>query len=224
MSSSLTPLQAEAGFWLFVIIGLISGIAIETNLGRQMQWPVPESAETPPEFPKPALAEPFRLAAPDEFANITLRPLFIVTRRPAPAAPPPEPPKPSMQKGQFVLTGTIVVAEGKFAFLLEKAGNRSRVVAEGKEINGIMVKEVAKERVVLSQYDDTEVLILRSNTPPPRAPAAIGAAPRAPAGAGPVPAPPVGGAAPGAPAAGPGATDAKPAPRPALPSAWPPKQ
>jgi type II secretory pathway component PulC len=226
MSTSLTPLQAEAAFWMALVFALMLGIGIETNWGRQMQWPVPEVVETPPAFAKPVLAEPFRLGPPDEFTNITQRPLFIVTRRPTPAAPPPEPPKPRMQKGQFVLTGTILVAEGKFAFLLEKAGNRSRVVAEGKEINGILVKEVAKERVVLSQFDDTEDLILKSNTPPPRPPATAGVVPGAPGGAGPAPAAPGGAATPGAPAAIPGAPAAKPPPArtPALPSAWPPRQ
>ena len=82
-----------------------------------------------------------------------------------------------MKKDQFILRGTTVVAEGKFAFLLEKAGNRSHVVAEGKEINGIMVKEVTTERVVLGQYDETEVLVLKSIKPPPRAPAPPAVAP-----------------------------------------------
>ena len=82
-----------------------------------------------------------------------------------------------MQKGQFILTGTVVVAEGKFAFLIEKAGNKSRVVAEGKQINGIMVKEVTKERVVLTQGDDMEVLDLKFNPPPPGAPGVVVPAP-----------------------------------------------
>jgi len=50
--------------------------------------------------------------------------------------------------------------------LIEKAGNRSRVVAEGRQINGITVKEITKERVVLSQNNDTEELVLKVNTAP----------------------------------------------------------
>ncbi len=177
MSAALTPIRVEAGFWLILWLGLAAGIGLETDWGRRMQWPVKEIVETPPEFPKPALAEPFRLPPPDQLLDITVRPIFVAIRRPVPLAPPPEPPKPSMKKDQFILRGTTVVAEGKFAFLLEKAGNRSHVVAEGKEINGIMVKEVTTERVVLGQYDETEVLVLKSIKPPPRAPAPPAVAP-----------------------------------------------
>ena len=68
--------------------------------------------------------------------------------------------------------------EGRFAFLLEKAGNKSRVIAVGKEINGILVKEIAADRVVLSQDDDTEVLELKMNKPRPGASAPPAVAPR----------------------------------------------
>ena len=175
MNAALTPFRVEAALWLILWLGLAAGIGLETDWGRHMQSPVTEIAETPPEFPKLVLAEPFRLAPPDQFLDVTLRPLFIVTRRPAPIALTTDSPKPGMKKDQFILMGTTVVAEGKFAFLREKAGNKSRVVAEGKEINGIMVREVTTERVVLSQYDDTEVLVLR--TPPPGVPAGGGVAP-----------------------------------------------
>ena len=203
MSAVLTPIRLETGFWLILIIGLGSGIGIESDWGRQMQSRVSETVATSTQFSMPALTEPFQLPAPEEFLDITARPLFVVTRRPAPASPPPEPPKPSMQKGQFVLTGTIVVAEGKFAFLLEKAGNKRWSVAEGKQINGIMVKEVTKERVVLSQYDDTEVLVLKANPTPPVPPATGSVAPVPPAAGRAAPVPPAAGrAAPVPPAAG----------------------
>ena len=189
MSAALTPIRVEAGFWLILWLGLAAGFGLETNWGRQKQWPVETMAETRPEFSIPALAEPFRLPPSDQYVQMTARPVFVVTRRPALIALPSEPPTPSMKKDQFILRGTTVVAEGKFAFLLEKAGNRSHVVAEGKEINGIIVREVTTERVVLSQYDDTEVLVLKSIKPPPgAAPPAV--PPRvAPPPAGPMPFP-----------------------------------
>lgn len=190
MSAALTPIRVEAGFWLILWLGLAAGIGLETDWGRQMSSPMTQIAETPPAFPKPVLAEPFRLPPPDQFLDVTVRPIFVATRRPAPTAPPPEPPKPGMKKDQFILMGTTIVAEGKFAFLLEKAGNKSRVVVEGKEINGIIVREVTTERVVLSQYDDTEVLVLKSIKPPPGAPARPTVAPGvAPPPAGPRPFP-----------------------------------
>lgn len=184
MSRLLTPRRVEAGFWLLLCGGLATGIGTETDWGRRWQWPVAEAALAPAAFTKPALADPFRLPAPDTYLETTLRPVFVVTRRPAPIPPPPEPPKPSMRKDQFVLTGTTLVPEGKFAFLLEKAGNKVRVVSEGKEINGLQVKEVSATRVVLVQHDDQEVLVLKTAkgpaTPPTPAPAPTADATAAP--------------------------------------------
>lgn len=171
VSTMLTPIRVEVALWLILWFGLAAGIGLETEWGRRMQWPVASVAETPPEFSKPALAEPFHLPPPEHYSQVSARPIFIVTRRPTPIAPPPEPPKPSMKKDQFILMGTTVAGATKIAFLLEKAGNKSRVVAEGKEINGITVREVASDRIVLSQFEDTEVLVLRTNKPAPGAPA-----------------------------------------------------
>lgn len=116
-------------------------------------------------------APPFTMPSADTFLEVAMRPLFIFTRRPAPPIP-VETTKPSMKKGQFVLTGTTVVAEGKFAHLSEKAGNKSHVVEQGKEINGILVKEIRSDRVVLTQGDETEVIVLRTAKAPPPAVAA----------------------------------------------------
>jgi hypothetical protein len=171
MSAALTPIRVETAFWLILWVSLGAGIGLETKWGRQMQWPVAKIAETRPDFSKPALAEPFRLPPPDQFSQMTARPIFIVTRRPTPSAPPPEPPKPIMKKDQFILMGITIAGESKIAFLLEKAGNKSRVVAQGKEINGITVREVTADRIVLSQFEDTEVLVLKTNKLPPGVPA-----------------------------------------------------
>lgn len=176
MSTALTPIRVETGFWLILWAGLAAGIGIETDWGRQLQWPVAELAEAPPDVARPVLTEPFRLPEPDRHLTIATRPIFVVTRLPAPPAPVADSSRPSMKKDQFVLMGTTIVPEGKFAFLLEKAGNKSRVVAEGKEINGIMVKDVKADRVVLSQGGDTEVLVLKTIKPPPGSPAGAASA------------------------------------------------
>ncbi len=231
MIAALTPSRVETGFWMILWVGLAAGIGLETKWGRQMQWPLPTIADTPAAFSKPELAEAFRLPPPDHFSQVTARPIFIVTRRPSPVAPPPEPPKPSMKKDQFILMGTTVAGASKIAFLIEKAGNASRVVAEGKEINGITVREIAADRVVLSQFGDTEVLVLRTNKPRPGVPGIPAAgqpavpffgAPAKPPGAqvpffgapGGVPPPGAQGVPPfpGAPAIPPGAPGARPFP------------
>lgn len=170
VGAALTPLRVETAFWLILWGGLAAGLGLETNWGRLKQWPVETIVETPPEFSKPALAEPFRLPPSDQYVQVTARPIFVVTRRPAPITPPSESPKPGMKKDQFILMGTTIAGKSKIAFLVEKAGNRNRVVAEGKEINGVTVREVMADRIVLSQFGDTETLVLRTNKPPPGAP------------------------------------------------------
>ncbi len=171
MSTALTPLRVETAFWLILCGALAAGIGLETNWGRQQQWPAETTVETRAEFSEPALAEPFRLPPSDQYVRITARPIFVVTRRPAPITPASGSPEPGMKKDQFILMGTTMAGGSKVAFLVEKAGNRSRVVAEGKEINGITVREVTADRVVLSQFGETETLVLKTNRPPPGTPA-----------------------------------------------------
>lgn len=170
MTLQLTPWRVESAFWLAVSCGLATGIGFQTDWGRQVHLPV--SVERPVEegFTAPRLVAPFELAAPDTFLETAMRPVFSVTRRPAPPPPPPEPPKPTMKKEQFVLTGVTVSASGNFAFLAEKAANRGRVVREGNEINGITVKQITATQVTLGQYDDTEVLTLKTAKGPAASP------------------------------------------------------
>lgn len=180
MIAGLTPFRVEAGFWLLLCGGLAAGIGLETDWGQQWQLPVVEVAQEPAALTHSELAEAYRLPPADAFIEIAMRPIFVATRQPPPPPPAAEPPKPAMKKDQFILTGVTIVPEGKFAFLTEKAGNKSRVVGEGKEINGITVKEIHPDRIVLTQYDDTEVLVLRTSKAPPamappvKAPAAPG--------------------------------------------------
>lgn len=171
MSRVITPRHFETIVWIVIISGLAAGIGFETDWGRRLAWPVQLPDSQPAQFAKPSLPPPFTMPSADTFLEVAMRPLFIFTRRPAPPIP-VETTKPSMKKGQFVLTGTTVVAEGKFAHLSEKAGNKSHVVEQGKEINGILVKEIRSDRVVLTQGDETEVIVLRTAKAPPPAVAA----------------------------------------------------
>lgn len=161
MSQLLTPFRVEIGVWVAVFIGLLFGIGVETNWGQQFEYALPSDA-TQSAFTTPDLTTPYRLPAQDTLMETSIRPVFVPTRRPAPTPPPTQPPKPHMKRDQFVLTGTTMTAEGKFAHLIEKASNKSHVVTEGKEVNGILVKTVLPEQAVLSQYDDIETLILRA--------------------------------------------------------------
>lgn len=169
MTPLLTPSRIEALFWGLLCGGLVATIALETDFGQRWQAPLAVAEAESGTYQPPPLAEPFRLPTADTFLEVAMRPVLVVSRRPPPPAPLPEAPKPTMKRDQFALTGVTVVAEGKFAFLFEKATNKTRVVKEGKEVNGLLVKEVRPDRVVLSQYDETELLVLKTAKGPAQA-------------------------------------------------------
>ncbi len=91
------------------------------------------------------------------------RPLFIPTRRPAPASTAS---LTTMKKGQFKLAGTTVGAEVSVAYLYEAATNKTHRVNMGSDINGINVATVEATKVVLQLGDDREELSLRTSTSP----------------------------------------------------------
>jgi len=122
MSQKFTPARVETAFWLAICAGLVISVGVDTDWGRQIRLPARKIADLPGTFKAPELTEPYSLPGADTMLETTLRPLFIVTRRPAPTA---DISKPAMNKGQFVLTGVSILPQVKYAFLLEKAGNRS---------------------------------------------------------------------------------------------------
>ena len=88
------------------------------------------------------------------------RTLFNPTRRPAPVAA-AEAGKKRLQPGQFVLTGTLIVDGKATAFLRESAGGKSRRVAQGEQINGMLVADVKPDRVKLTLGGESEDLVLK---------------------------------------------------------------
>lgn len=137
------------------------------------------------------------------------RPLWIPTRRPAPAAQVAAPA--SFPKGQYTLQGVIVAGTTRIAMLREKTSGRVHRVEKGRELNGIRVAEVEPESVTLAQGDDREVIELRVQRPgapgaPPAAPATAAAGTGPFAGVGPR------GPAPGTPPGTPPGVAVPPAP------------
>ena len=88
------------------------------------------------------------------------RTLFNPTRRPAPGGA-GDRGEAQMQRGQFALTGTLVIDGKSTAFLREVAGNKSRRVLAGEKINGMLVAEVKPDRVRLTLGDESEELMLK---------------------------------------------------------------
>lgn len=199
----LTPGVLRAIGWGVTYLALAGAIGMELDWGRRIHPALPALKPAPaprvdypvqPEFTLPPLEQ--------GFAETVARPVFVPARRPP---PPPAPPKPAMQKGQFSLLGALITKDKSIALLREVVTGKSTRVEQGKEIKGITVANVYPEKVILTQYDDTEELVLKIQ-PLPKPPAALKAMPgppgqqaqQGPAGA---PAPQVAAEAPGASAA-----------------------
>lgn len=170
--------------WGLAYLILASVVGLELDWGRHflptLPAPKPVSAApanypVQPEFTLPPLEQ--------GFAETTARPAFTSVRRPP---PPPEPPKPAMRKGQFVLLGALITGDKNIALLHNVATGKAMRVEQGKEVNGITLAAVLPEKVVLTQYDDSEELVLKiqqaSNHPitPNAAPKQAGQQPRQP--------------------------------------------
>ena len=155
----------------------------ETDWGRALA-PVPVPAE-------PIIAKPVPVSVLPDFTvagGLSARPetvartLFNPTRRPAPPVV-AEAPKPTIKRGQFTLTGTLVVDGKSTAFLREVAGGKARRVLQGESINGLVVAEVKPDRVRLTMGDESEELILKVQTNPKPTTAVAAAPPAGTAGA-----------------------------------------
>ena len=99
-------------------------------------------------------------ATPDANRDVVERSLFNPTRRPAPAAL-AQAAKPQLQRGQFTLSGTLVVDGKATAFLRETNGGKSRRVAQGESVNGMLVTEIKTDRIRLTLGDESEELTLK---------------------------------------------------------------
>ena len=187
-------------WWLLPLAALALALGFETDWGRAVHKRPP--AEAMPE-PKPLVVEllpEFAIAGGVEARRETVeRTLFNPTRRPAPA-PVVEAQKPRMQRGQFALTGTLVIDGKSTAFLREVNGGKARRVKQGETINGLTVAEVKPDRIRLALGDESEELLLRvaTNPRPTPTPAPALAAGAQPAGGAAVAAAPPPGASPAA--------------------------
>jgi len=152
--------------WLAALAALAAVIGWETDWGRQVS-PVHEIPVARAQPVTVALLPEYTLADGTQPRRDTIeRPVFVPTRRPAPPAAAQEPPKPKIQRGQFVLTGTAVVDKVSIAFLREASTGKSRTVRKGDSVNGLTVASIAPDSVVLALGDETEPLALKVATGP----------------------------------------------------------
>ncbi|MFO1281211.1 MAG: hypothetical protein U1F51_01905 [Burkholderiales bacterium] len=191
--STIVARIAVISAWLvpFALLGAIIGA--ETDWGREIRRPPPPEAPVAPAPVATSILPGSSLVGGLDTLSATVeRPLFNATRRPAPAAV-AEAPKPTIQRGQFALTGTMITGDVAIAYLKDATGTgKARSVKRGDTVNGMLVAEVGNDRVRLALGDETEDLALM---------VAKGPKTTAPAGAAPAGTTPAA-SAPGAPAQG----------------------
>ena len=165
MNKLAIPVQSGL-WWLLPLVALAVTFGWETEWGRSIEKR-PESAEAVE--PKPvvtALLPEYEIAGGMAARTETVeRTLFNPTRRPAPSLGQDGGPS-QMKRGQFALTGTMLIEGKNTAFLREIAGNKSRRVHAGETINGMRVAEVKSDRVTLALGEETEELVLKVATNP----------------------------------------------------------
>lgn len=189
----MNGLNARVRSWLvwllpFAVLAVV--IAWEADWGRKWRHlPVTDAVVVPQPVVVAVLPEYKPTATPATQHDMVDRALFNPTRRPAPVAA-AEAGKRRLQPGQFVLTGTMIVDGKATAFLRENAGGKSRRVAQGEQVNGMLVADVKPDRVTLTLGEESEDLMLKVATGPKTtiqpvvAPPVAAAAPGAGGGAG----------------------------------------
>ena len=171
--------------WLLPFAALAAVIAWEADWGRKWRHvPVTDTAVVPQPVVVAVLPEYKPVTNLATQRDMVERALFNPTRRPAPVAA-AEAAKKRLQPGQFVLTGTLIIDGKATAYLRENAGGKSRRVAQGEQVNGMLVADVKPDRVKLTLGEESELLLLKvalgpkTTTQPVPAPAALPTAPGA---------------------------------------------
>ena len=160
----MNGLNARVRSWLvwllpFVVLAVV--IAWEADWGRKWRHvPVTDAVVVPQPVVVAVLPEYKPTATLATQRDMVERALFNPTRRPAPVAA-AEAGKKRLQPGQFVLTGTLIIDGKATAFLRENAGGKSRRVAQGEQVNGMLVADVKPDRVKLTLGEESEDLVLK---------------------------------------------------------------
>lgn len=156
------PLLALLGF---VGVALAVAIGLEAAFGSSLKSALDARATRRGVPAEAKLLPPLAsIGAEQAYPETVARPLFIPTRRPAPEAPVAA--QGALQKGQYVLQGTIVVGDNRMAMLREKSTGKVTRVERGKEFNGMKVVAIEKEAVTLAVGSDEEKLVLNVLKPP----------------------------------------------------------
>jgi general secretion pathway protein N len=147
---------------LLLALALLAGV-LAVVLALELQLASPASRDAPAKAARPVEAKllpPIAPRPPEQaYPEVTARPLFVSTRRPAPEMAAAAP-APTMVRGQFTLQGVIVRGDQRTAMLRERSTGKVVRAEAGRELNGMKVAEIQVESVTLALGDEREVLPL----------------------------------------------------------------
>ncbi len=146
--------------WLAPFALLMLVILWQTDWGRAIVHVPPAESGVEPQPLTVSVLPEYLPVATEAGRDAVERTLFNPTRRPAPTAI-ADTAKPKMQRGQFALSGTLIVEGKSVAVLREVAGGKSRRVAAGDTVNGMVVSEIKPDSLRLTLGDESEELALK---------------------------------------------------------------
>src|SRR5687768_14045584 len=163
-------------------VALLVVIGFETKWGTRVR-PAAPTAASKAAAPVDARVLPTVAAtvAEQAYPESVARPLFVPSRRPAPAAP--QTAVATMPKGTLTLQGVTIAGGTRIAMLREKQSGKIHRVEQGKAVNGMSVAQVDADRVVLRMGEEQEtvqMLVSKAGGQPGTAPAAPVAAAQGP--------------------------------------------
>ena len=102
---------------------------------------------TPPEAGQAAEIPPLRA-----FSSLVERPLFVATRRPLSVAAPVSPSAAGekLLLGKFKYSGVVITGTEKFVYLIAPGANQLLKVQQGTMLEGWRIKEITRDRILLS--------------------------------------------------------------------------
>ena len=152
--------------------GLLAACAVlgSTIYGELTAPPILPAAASLP-APAEGAAAPtnasFAMPPLEAYAEVTARPLFFPTRRPAPVQAATVD---RVDARSLVLVGVILAESGKAALIARANLPGARRVAIGDEIEGWVLAEIDADRVVLRSGTTEAVLSLKDRRPNPKPP------------------------------------------------------
>lgn len=145
--------------WGLAYLALAGIIGLELDWGRHIHPSLPVPKQIPAARLDYQIQPEYTLFTLEQgFSETTARPMFTPARR---QTLPPVQTKSVMQKGQFTLLGALITKDKSIVLLREIATGKATRVEQGKEIRGITVSSVFPEKVILTQYEDTEELVIK---------------------------------------------------------------